>query len=94
MKVIDTQTAKELLLNGNIKILDIRDPASYAHSHIDQAIHLNLNQLLETVNQFDKEQSVLVYCYHGISSLRVAQALEDLDFKQVFSLEGGFAAWS
>ncbi len=94
MKVINTQAAKELFLNDDVNILDIRDLASYAHSHIDKAIHLNLNQFRETVNQFDKEQPVLVYCYHGISSLQVAQTLENLDFQHVFSLEGGFAAWS
>lgn len=93
MKVINVDEAKKLLAQNKITILDIRDGNSYQQSHIEDAIHVDLNHLFEMCDTFDKNQPILVYCYHGISSLRVGEALENLNFNEVYSLEGGYASW-
>lgn len=82
------------MASKKITILDIRDRDSFLASHIKDAIHFDVHRMIEISNSLNKQDPILVYCYHGISSLRVAEVLEDLGFKIVYSLEGGYAAWS
>lgn len=82
------------LLTKGATIVDIRDVSSYAAGHISEAIHLSDNNLTDFVqsNEFDKP--LLVYCYHGHSSQPAAQFLAEQGFDQVYSLIGGYTAWS
>ena len=41
----------------------------------------------------NKTQPVLVYCYRGNSSQRVAAYLTEQGYTDVYSLQGGFEAW-
>ena len=40
-----------------------------------------------------REQPVVVYCYHGHTSLGGAAYLLEHGFRQVWSMTGGFEAW-
>ena len=40
------------------------------------------------------KKPVLVMCYHGISSRGAAQFLIGQGFESVYSVDGGFEAWS
>ncbi|MDA9050683.1 rhodanese-like domain-containing protein, partial [Pseudomonadales bacterium] len=40
------------------------------------------------------ESNIVVCCYHGISSQSVANWLAEQGFDNVYSLIGGYAAWS
>ena len=46
-----------------------------------------------TVLDTEKNQSIIVCCYHGNSSQRAAQFLTDRGFKNVYSLNGGYEQW-
>jgi thiosulfate sulfurtransferase len=41
----------------------------------------------------DKHREVIVYCYHGNSSLGAVAYFLENGFKNVASLRGGFEAW-
>jgi thiosulfate sulfurtransferase len=45
------------------------------------------------VAQTDKAKPVVVYCYHGHTSLGGAAYLMDQGFTEVYSLIGGFERW-
>ena len=45
------------------------------------------------VARADKQVPIVVYCYHGHSSLGATAYLLDLGFAEVASLRGGFTAW-
>ena len=45
------------------------------------------------VDNGDKEKELLIYCYKGNSSRKVAHFLSESGFVNVFSLIGGFNAW-
>jgi thiosulfate sulfurtransferase len=47
----------------------------------------------EFVENIDKEAAVVVYCYHGNSSLGAAAYFIENGFKNVASMSGGFEAW-
>lgn len=72
---------------------DIRDPQSFLQSHPQGAFHLTNDTLVQFTQEVDYDQPVLVICYHGNSSQGAAQYLVNQGFEQVYSVDGGFAAW-
>ena len=73
--------------------VDIRDPGSYRQAHIPGAIHLNDGNVQEFLQQTDKNKEVVVYCYHGNSSMGATAFLMENGFSNVASMSGGFEAW-
>jgi thiosulfate sulfurtransferase len=85
--------AKQKLERKDCLFIDIRDPASYQSAHIPGALHLHDGNVQEFVQNTDKDAAVVVYCYHGNSSLGAAAYLIENGFKNVASMSGGFEAW-
>ena len=90
---IEIYQAKERLDQEKAVFVDIRDPASYRAAHIPGALHLHDANLQEFVQKTDKEKPLVVYCYHGNSSLGAVAYLLENGFKNVASMSGGFEAW-
>ena len=66
---IDIQQAQLLLEAGTATFVDVRDPDSFRAEHIPGAIHLDDSNVQQFVAGADKQAAVVVYCYHGNSSL-------------------------
>ena len=73
--------------------VDIRDPGAYGAAHISGALHLHDGNVQEFIQTTDKNADVVVYCYHGNSSLGAAAYLIENGFKNVASMSGGFEGW-
>lgn len=93
IKQIDVQAAKERLDAGDAVFVDIRDPGSFAESHIAGATHLSDANAESFIAETAKEKTVIVYCYHGHSSLMGANFLVRSGFQDVYSMSGGFEVW-
>lgn len=81
------------LLESKPTIVDIRDIESFEEAHIENAIHLSNDNINQFVADTPKKQTIVVYCYHGISSQHAAAYLSKQGFEKVYSLDGGFEAW-
>ena len=90
---IQIQDAKQKLDQGESLFVDIRDPGSYRQAHIPGALHLHDGNVQEFLQQADKNKNVVVYCYHGNSSLGATAFLIENGFTKVASMSGGFEAW-
>lgn len=90
---IQIHDAKQRLDQAASLFVDIRDPASYRTAHIRGAIHLHDGNIREFLQNTEKEQPIVVYCYHGNSSLGAAAFLIENGFTNVASMSGGFEAW-
>jgi thiosulfate sulfurtransferase len=90
---IQIHDAKQKLDQRQSLFVDIRDPASYSQAHIPGAIHLHDGNVQEFVQNTDKETIIVVYCYHGNSSLGATAFLIENGFKNVASMSGGFEGW-
>ena len=90
---IQIQDAKKKLDQKECTFVDIRDPGSYRAAHVPGAIHLHDENVQEFLQNTDKETPVVVYCYHGNSSLGATAYLMENGFKNVCSMSGGFEAW-
>ena len=91
VKEISIQEAK-LKINEAL-FVDVRDIDSYEHSHIGGAIHLSDSSIDTFVSSVDKSKEIIVYCYHGNSSLAASSYLMEKGFISVSSMSGGFTAW-
>ena len=76
-----------------VKIIDIRDERSFNEGHIKSALHIDNTNFSEFLQSADSEESIIVYCYHGITSQGVAAHLVEQGFGDVYSLDGGYEAW-
>jgi thiosulfate sulfurtransferase len=90
---IEIHEAKQKLDEKSSVFVDIRDPGSYRQAHVPGAIHLSDGNLQEFLQNTAKDQAVVVYCYHGNSSLGATAFLIENGFTNVASMSGGFEAW-
>ena len=91
---VDIHQVKEWVDAQSAAILDIRDPMAFSMGHIPTARHVSDANVQETLDSLDKNQTVVVCCYHGISSQGAAGYLMQNGFTDVHSMAGGFEAWS
>lgn len=90
---ISVAEADKLLAQGQARLVDTRDPQSFALAHVAESYHLTNDTLVAFTNEADFDTPVIVMCYHGVSSQGAAQYLIEQGFEEVYSLDGGFEAW-
>ena len=74
-------------------VLDVREPAEYAHGHVPGAINLPQADLASRLDEVPRDRPLITICQVGLRSLRAAQFLKQLGFDQVATAKGGTAAW-
>lgn len=88
---ISPQEAQRLLAAGEALLVDVREPAEFAASHIPLAISLPLSGLPGSLQDLPSDRTLIFQCQSGMRSARAcalaAQRMEGV------SLEGGIAAW-
>jgi thiosulfate sulfurtransferase len=89
---IEVAQARELLAAG-CAFVDVRDTMSYESAHIPGALHLTDANVGAFTAASDKAKPIVIYCYHGHSSLGGAAYLMEQGFERVYSLAGGFESW-
>lgn len=91
---VTTENALTMLASDDsIQLIDVRQPAEYDDGHIAGAKHIPLGELLDRVEELDKEKPVMVYCAIGGRSRVAAQLLSGKEFNKVYNLSGGFNVW-
>lgn len=82
------------IIENNAAVVDIRDLVSFETSHISNAINLTNDNVQSFISTTEKQQPIIVCCYHGNSSKGAAEYLASEGFQEVYSLNGGFSQWS
>ena len=92
-QLLSVEEANNKIQQGNLTIVDIRDALTFARGHLPGAQPLSNETLAGFLQTTNKQQPLLVCCYHGNSSQQAAQFLVNEGFVEVYSLSGGFVAW-
>ena len=92
-KCISVSEAKEMMKAEAVTLLDIRDENSFQAGHIEHSIHLSNQNVEEIANGLDKENPVIIYCYHGNNSKGAADYFDNLGFTNAYSVDGGYEIW-
>ncbi len=93
-EAISVEQAHNRLKEGGAVMVDIRDIQSFNNAHALGAFHLSNESIGAFMQQTESTTPVMVMCYHGISSRSAAQYLLTQGFDAVYSVDGGFDAWS
>ena len=77
-------------------LLDVRQPEEHAAARIDGGILIPLMDLPVRLGEIQPDDGVpiVVYCHHGVRSLKAAYFLAQSGVEDVASLDGGIDAWS
>ncbi len=92
-KCISIDDAKKLMEAGDVSLVDIRDPNSFASGSIKDSVHVSDANVEAFLAQVEKEKPLIVVCYHGNSSQGAAAFFSSKGCKDVYSLNGGFVEW-
>lgn len=76
-------------------ILDVRDHSSYEEGHLDDAVNIEYDSLVEKADDVLKNRSVMVYVYGETSqqSCAAAQKLTDIGYNSVSEI-GSYRDWT
>ncbi len=94
---IEVEEAAELRAsNGVARWIDCREADEWQICHIEGAKLLPLSNFAEEAERHlsDLERHLIVYCHHGVRSLRATQWLRARGFRHAQSLRGGIDRWT
>lgn len=78
-----------------VRIVDVREAWEYQICHLAGAESIPMGEVPAALPRLDgDEKPLVVYCHHGVRSLRVANWLRQQGIEQVSSLQGGIDRWS
>ncbi|MDX1810922.1 MAG: ankyrin repeat domain-containing protein [Gammaproteobacteria bacterium] len=92
-KNIEADKVQDLIAEGPISILDMRDLNSFNSDHMPDAKPANDFVIEQLVKRNNKSENILIYCYLGNSSRDLSNLLSKFGFQNVYNLVGGFTAW-
>lgn len=80
--------------NQKVLILDVREEAEYAFNHIPGAVSIPFGELLERLDELNREEEIYVVCRTGNRSDLAAQKLAEHGFSNVKNVVPGMSAWT
>ena len=98
MKDLIPLEAQSLIEDQNSQdffIIDVRTLEEFEEGHIPGAILKTYGTDFKlNIKNFNKSGVYLIYCQSGVRSLKAAQEMDKLGFKNLNTLSGGFLAWN
>ncbi len=96
VKHVDAAGAAKLLARTpEVVVIDVRTPEEYAEGHLKGAKNLDFNSpgFREELAKLDRERTYLVHCAVGGRSKRSLARFQELGFRSVVHLDGGYEGW-
>jgi len=92
---IDIFQLKEKIDNKKvIKLIDIREDREWVSGRIPAAIHAGRGILEKSIPEIAAtDDEIVLYCASGFRSVLGAKSLNEMGYKNVFSLKGGISDW-
>jgi sulfur-carrier protein adenylyltransferase/sulfurtransferase len=95
---MDASELEERISDPALQLIDVREAWERATDAIEPSLHIPLATLeqlgtADALQGLRPEAPTVVYCAHGIRSLRAAAILREEGFRAVKSLRGGIEAW-
>ena len=91
---IDPMEAIKYLDDQDYKFIDVRTNSEFLSGHIQNSIHIPLQELANRLNEIEqiKQKNIIVYCRSGARSSNATDILLKNNFK-VQNLTGGILSW-
>mgnify|MGYP001427354585 CR=1 FL=1 len=93
--VIDNDELQKRLQTGEkLTVIDVREPAEYAFSHIPGAISIPLGELDARMEELEQDAAFYIICRTGNRSDLAARRLSERGFVHVTNVVPGMSAWT
>jgi hydroxyacylglutathione hydrolase/adenylyltransferase/sulfurtransferase len=90
---LDPARVEQLLRDGGIQVIDVRESYEREAGHIEGTRHIELARLSELASTVAREQPVVFYCRVGSRSKMAAQAYRAGGY-EAYSMVGGLKRWA
>lgn len=82
--------------NKDYIVIDVRTPQEFNEGHVKGAININFydENFEEQLDELNKDKKYLIYCRSGSRSSKTLILMENLQFINVYDLEGGILAYN
>jgi rhodanese-related sulfurtransferase len=91
---IDIADLDARLVDGSIRVLDVREDHEFRRGHLPDAIHLPMKRLPARVDKLKRDRPYAVICESGSRSRGATSYLLDQGFEGAVSVRGGTGAWA
>jgi len=95
VKEITVEQARERLAqNPHAVLMDVREDSEWNKQHAEQAVHLGKGVLERDIETKlpDTNTEILMYCGGGYRSVLTASVAQQMGYRNVYSVLGGFKA--
>ena len=94
-EITPTEVKQRIDAGEEFSLIDVREPEEHLICHLP---HATLIPMRDVPQQFgllqDASPPVIVYCHHGVRSLKVIAWLREQGLTECQSMSGGIDAWS
>ena len=97
VRQIDIATYRSMMAAGEQHLLiDVREDNEFAAGHAEGAQHLGKGIIERDIESKipDRDATLVLYCGGGFRSALAADALQQMGYTRVISLDGGWRAWN
>jgi rhodanese-related sulfurtransferase len=92
---VNIEQYKAMPREGHI-LIDVREDNEWSAGHAAGAVHLSKGTIERDVETQipDKSTTLVLYCGGGFRSALAGDALQQMGYKNVISLDGGWRGWN
>lgn len=94
-QVVNAEKFKEILPEENIQLVDVRTAQEFSEGTIEGAINIDVtsSDFAQKIAALDKSKKTLIFCRSGSRSARAGGIMEEMGFKTIVDLSGGYMGW-
>ena len=95
MNITPLELKARLERGENFRLIDVREADEWAVARLPKAELIPLSQFQQrATTELSADESLVLYCHHGMRSARAQGYLKAQGFTGVLNLTGGIDAWS
>lgn len=91
--LVPEQVLERLDGGKTLLVVDVRKPVEFGVAHIPGAINIPVAEIEARLDEFRRDNGVLVYCINGTRTRQAEAILLGANIPDVYHLEGAFTAW-
>ena len=89
---LDVRRLKEMLADGDVQLVDVREPFEHEAAHIPGDRLIPLGAVAGAAADLDRERPLVFYCRSGNRSAMPTEAFRRAGY-DAYNLAGGILAW-
>jgi rhodanese-related sulfurtransferase len=90
---ISVDEAKGMMSNGDVAVIDVREPHEYNAGHVPNAKLIPVATVFAHKDKLPRDKDVIFICQVGQRSALACEMAAAAGLTRLFNLEGGTEAW-